>query len=105
MSEFFGYNPDRGTWYEVDDYEDGLVIHTKQDTRPVLELNKYERNSGKNDKVGDFNHYARIPATIEVELKQRGLNIYNKNNTKKLLEVIDREYPYLKVTNLKHRIK
>ena len=81
----FEYNPDRGTYYEMDDHHDGgLIIKTKQDTTPVLEMNKADRNSGINDKVGEFNHYARIPAAIELALRQKGLNIYVKNQTKRV---------------------
>lgn len=98
----FEYNPERGSYYEIEDYQDGLVIHTRQDTTPVIELNKAERNSGKNDKVGEFNHYARIPAAIELALRQKGLNIYDKNQTRQLIREIETNYPHLKVTNLKH---
>lgn len=106
MSKFLDYNEARGTWYETD-YEahtDKLVIHTKQDVQPVLEDTKFARNSGVGDKgvKGEFWHYASIPAHVEVELKNKGINIYDKNNTSRLLKEINQNYPYLKRTNLHH---
>ena len=107
MSKFLDYNANRGTWYE-EDYDhatDTLIIHTKQDLQPVLDLAKEERNSGINDKVGDFGKYAYIPAHVEVELRKKGINIYDQNQTAELLREINQNYSYLKTTNLHHEVK
>ena len=107
MSEFLGFNKDRGTWYQYD-YdvtEDKAVVSIMQDVQPVLDYAKEQRNSGINDKVGDFSRYAIIPAHVEVALRQRGLSIYDQSKTKDLIRVIETEYPYLKTTNLRHAIK
>jgi hypothetical protein len=107
VSKFFDFNYNRGTWYEYDydEQTDNAIVSIKQDVQPVLDLAKDERNSGINDKVGDFSKYAVIPAHVEVALKQRGINIYDQNQTKELLKVINQEYPLLKTTNLHHEIK
>jgi hypothetical protein len=106
LSKFLDYNPDRGTWYEedYDHVEDKLVIHTKQDVEPILDVAQRERNSGINDKVGDLSKYAIIPAHVEVELRQKGINIYDPRQTKELLRAINRDYPHLKCTNLTHNV-
>lgn len=108
MAKTYEFNTDRGTFYEIEDdpQSGGLFIHTKQDVSPVVEWAKKQRNSGKNDKVNkqDFNHYAIIPAHVELELRQKGINIYKKENTKRLLKEINTNYPHLKVTNMKHSI-
>lgn len=108
MAEFFGWNPERGVWYEVEDdpQTGGLIIHTKQDIQPHLEWAKKQRNSGVNDLGGkrdgdDLKHYAHIPTHVELELRQKGLNIYDKNNTKRLIHEIETNYPLCKVTNRK----
>jgi len=106
MSKFFDWNRDRGTWYEYQDNPDGsFSITTKQDMSGVLDWIKKKRNSGVGDKVQEMNHYATIPAHVELELRQKGINIYDKNNTKRLLDEINRNYPHLKTTNLHHQIK
>lgn len=107
MSKFLDFNHQRGTWYEYD-YDpqtDTAFVSIKQDVQPVLDRAAQERNSGINDKVGDFSKYAIIPAHVEVALRQRGINIYNPNQTKELLKVINSEYPHLKTTNLTHAIR
>jgi hypothetical protein len=108
MAEFFDWNPDRGLWYEVeDDHMTGdLIIHTRQDVDPVLERNKKLRNSGVNDLGGmrdkhDLKHYACIPAHIELELKQKGIDIYSRESTRRLIYEIEHNYPQCKVTNRK----
>ncbi len=105
MSQFFDYS-DRGLLYTTDpDHETGgVVLHTKGDCQPVLDHVKEIRNSGENDKgiKNEFWHYATIPPAIEVALRDRGINIYDKNCTKDLLRVINQEYPYLKTTYLHH---
>jgi hypothetical protein len=108
MSEFLSYNPDRGTWVETDysAHEDKLYIHTKQDVSPALDLAMDERNSGLNDKVGDWNKYATIPAHVELEMRRKyGVNIYDPGHTKRLLKLLNGPYKYLKTTNLKHEVK
>ena len=107
MAKTFEYNPNRGTWYEMEDdlQSGGLLIHTKQDCQPVLDHAKKLRNSGINDKASDFAHYAIIPAGVELELREKGLSIYDKNNTKRLLQEIESNYPGLKVSNFRHSIK
>lgn len=105
MPRFFDYNPDRGTWIEDEVDDNGnLVFKTWQDVQPVLDKIKERRNSGLVDKgiKNDFWHYATIPAHVELELRQRGINLYNPDQTKELLRVINREYPYLKNTELTH---
>ena len=80
-------------------------IEAKQDVQPVLDYTSALRNSGEHDKVGDFNRYAMIPAHVEIALRKKGINIYNKYQTKELLKEINQNYPYLKVTNLHHEVK
>ena len=105
MSTFLDFNHERGTWYEYKEEDGRGHVSIMQDVQPVLDLARDQRNSGINDKVGDFGHYAIIPAHIEVALRQRGINIYDQNQTKELLKVINQEYPHLKTTNLHHELK
>lgn len=107
MAEFFDWNPERGTWYEWEDLPGGgFAIHTKQNIEPLLEYAKRQRNYGLNDLGGerdknDLKHYAVIPAHVELELRNKGINIYDKNNTQRVMQEIERNYPLCKVTNRK----
>ena len=89
MTKEYEWNPHRGTWYEYEDdlQTGGLIIHTKQDVEPLLEHNKFLRNSGVNDlgglkDKGDLKHYASIPAHVELALREKGIDIYSQNYTK-----------------------
>lgn len=107
MSEFFGFNADRGTWYEAEFEDSGqFTIATKQDVKPVIDQIQRKRDSGYVDRgmKKGFWHYATIPAHVELELRQRGINIYNKHQTNELLKILDEEYPLLKTTYRKHRV-
>lgn len=107
MSEFIGYNANRGTWYtyDYDAQEDKGIVSIKQDVKPVLDFAKDQRNSGLNDGAGDFHRYAVIPAHVEVALRKKGINMYDPRQTKELLKEINQNYPLLRTGNLKHEIK
>lgn len=104
MAKTYEYDPLQGKYTTIEDHHDGgLIIKDVQDVNPLLNYAKDMRNSGKNDKVGEFNHYAVISPVIEQEIKQKyGISIYDKNHTKKLISIIESDYPGIKVTNLKH---
>lgn len=107
MPEILGFNAERGTYYEAEFEDDGTThIRTMQDIQPVLDHIQRKRDSGYIDrgiKKGWW-HYATIPAWVEVELRMKGINIYKKEQTNELLEIIDRDYPWLKNTYKKHRV-
>jgi len=39
---------------------------------------------------------------VEMELKKKGIDIYNPHQTKELIKEINTNYPYLKTTTAKH---
>lgn len=107
MAKTFEYEPHNGMWtiMEDDPHSGGVYIHRRQNVTPILDYAARERNSGMNDKVGNFNRYAIIPTHVELELKQKGINIYDKNCTSRLIKEIETNYPHLKCTNLKHSVR
>jgi hypothetical protein len=108
LSKFVEYDPLRGIETREDSYEGRLQVHYRQDVEPVLELNKYERNNGLTDKgiKEDFWLYARIPAVVILKLLyEYGVDINNKDHFKKALDIINRDFPYLKTTEKHHSVK
>ena len=107
MSKFLDYNPANGAWVETNysAHEDKITVHRKQDLEGLLAYTKANRDSGVNDKIGKdffFSKYATIPAVIQVELLKKGINVHNPNQTKEVMRELNRNYPYLKTTNLTH---
>jgi hypothetical protein len=106
MSEFFDYNPEKGLRYDTDyDPMTGkITLHTSQDVQPSVDWATKIRHAGARDKgiKNELWHYCTIPTHVELELRQKGLNIYDKNCTKDLLREINTNYPHLKMTRKHH---
>ena len=102
MSEFFDYNPNNGMRYDTEEGHEKITVHSTQDIEPLLDHLKDKR--GKERKA-HFRHYCSIPTFVEIELRNKGINIYNKDHTARVLREINQNYPKLKATNLHHEIK
>lgn len=109
MAKFMDYDPLRG----VAEYEDmtddnRMQIHYRQDVEPVLEVAKTERINGLTDKgiKNDMWLYARIPPVVILKLKyEYGVDIFKRDHLKKALDLINREFPYLKTTEKHHDLR
>lgn len=108
MAEFFDYDPLTGVRkdWEYDEETGVATIRTTQELSGLIDLNTEIRNTGQADSTlkrdNYFCKYATIPPVIVLELKKKGIDVMGKTDTKKLMQVIDRDYPYLKTTYLKH---
>lgn len=109
MAALVDIDPLRGveTWADGDE-ANRLQVHYRQDVEPVIDLNRIERQDGLSDRNWrrtGLALYARIPPVTILELKHKyGVDIFNRNHLKRAMELIDREYPYLKTTDMVHRI-
>lgn len=106
MAEIFDYDPERGitTFFEHDELTDKTTLHRVQDVEPLVDYTKAIRNDAlKDDGIkGNFWHYASIPPIVELELRKKGIDIYNPDHTKQILKEINQNYPYLKMTDKNH---
>ncbi len=102
--EFFDYDPLTGVTHYTEQVNETTILHMEQDLTPLIERNKKIANSGQRDigiKEGWW-HYCDIPPVVELKLKQMGINIHDPNDGKKMFEVINRDFPALKVTHKHH---
>jgi hypothetical protein len=93
------------TW--EDDYEGRLQVHYRQDVEPILERNKMLRDHGITDSgiKRDMWLYASIPPVVILKLRfEYGLDVFDRNDIKRVVEVINRDFPHLKTTNKTHTI-
>ena len=107
MAILFDVDPVTGVmqYYDYDPSKDLHMIHNVQDFSPLIEKLKEARNNPETWSKGvkeSWVHYASIPPVIEMKLKEKGINIYNKDQTKELLKKINTNYPWLKTTTKKH---
>jgi len=107
MPILFDTDPLTGTvqYFDYDPVNDEFSITTVSDDTPLLDHLQALRNDEDYSKKGikeEWWHYASIPAVVEVQLRNKGINIYDKNATKAILKEINQNYPKLKATTKKH---
>lgn len=77
-----------------------VVIVRTQDVEPILEQNKRLQNSRTRsgyDPKAFLNHYAHIPNIVIEHWMKLGINIFNKNDEKKINQLLNSpEWSYLK---------
>ena len=105
--EFFDYDPQTGETEYLEFTNDGKFhITTEQDIQPFVDFAKALANSGLTD--GNFRKegwlYALIPPVVQAQMFKRGINILDKNDTKKVVDDINANYPYLKTTHRHHAL-
>ncbi|MHA2067374.1 MAG: hypothetical protein ACXABY_23645 [Candidatus Thorarchaeota archaeon] len=105
MSEFLDYDPVHGLTYstDYDPVEDKIILHSQQDLTKTLEHCETRRNENDGITKGDgFWLYCTVPAWLELELREKGINIHDKNCTKDFIKEINQNYPKFKYTTLHH---
>jgi tetrahydromethanopterin S-methyltransferase subunit G len=107
--EYFDHDPITGLteYYSYDPITDRIAIKAVQDVEPVVDFCK----AMVNQQIGDKNFrgegwlYAALPMSIVGQLMQKGINIMDSNDNKRLLEEINTNYPYFKTTHRHHAVK
>lgn len=107
MPIFFDYDPVTGIreTFDYDPMNDVMSINTSEDVSPLLDRLKAMRNDEDYSRQGmkaDLWHYATIPATVEMAMRAKGIDIYDKNATKAIIKEINTNYPWLKATDKRH---
>ncbi len=105
--EFFDYDPATGATEYVEWNPDGTFsITTEQDVQPYIDFAKALANERVTD--GNFRGegwlYAIIPPVVQSQMFQRGINILDKNDAKKVVREINQNYPWLKTTHRHHEV-
>ncbi len=107
MAKFVDLDQDTGV-ETLTDMDDGKVqYHYRQDVSPLLDYTQRARNDGLTDHgiKKDLWHYAQIPPVIILEMKfKHGVDVFKKDHLKKVFQLLNTEYPYLKMTNKTHTL-
>lgn len=96
------------TWVDQSEDPTYKAIHYRQDVEPTLEWVKGIRNESAADSgiKRDFWHFASIPPVVIMKLRfEHGVDVFNRNHQKKLFQLLNTDYKYLKTTNLMHTVK
>lgn len=104
--QFFDFDPLTGVteYYVTDPLTGKIGIHYEQDVEPLIDFCK----AMVNEQVGDKNFkgegwlYAAIPVVVQMELRKKGIDILDENDTPRLLAEINSNYPWLKTSHRHH---
>ena len=107
--DFFDYDPMTGAAEYYEETPDGKIhIHTYQDVEPVLDFAKALANAGTTDdkwKAQGAAMYAIIPAVVQIQLWQKGIDILDPNAIGDVLREVNTNYPYCKTTYKHHEVR
>jgi hypothetical protein len=106
--EFFDFDPITGLLEHYEETADGKIhIHSYQDVEPVMDYCKALANEGLPD--GNFRGegwlYALIPPILQAQLFKKGINFLDPNDTKRVVDEVNTNYPNFKTTHRHHAIK
>ena len=108
MADFFDYDPLYGVkrTFDYDESVGDFHMRTEQDVEPLLRRNAEARAIGAYDSPRrDLKFYASIPATVIMELRKKGIDIFrmDADQERRFFHEINTNYPLLKVTDKVHR--
>lgn len=103
MSEFFEYDPMTGirTDTEYNEQTGELSLIRSADVEPVLDYTKTIANEvgiNKGDIRNGWWLYAKIPPVVILQMRAKGIDIFDQNDQKRMFEELNTHYPYLKCT-------
>lgn len=96
-------------WFNYDPVADEVTIWAEQkdaDIKAFLDHTARQRNDEQQTKDGikqSWWKYASLPPIAILELRSRGIDVFNPGHTKALVKAINESYPYTKVTEKWHR--
>lgn len=104
--ELFDYDPVTGirSYWEYDEDTGQGKFRREQDVTAVVDYATRLRNELDDKRLEDnyMRLYAVIPPGVEMELQGKGISLYDPNNTRRILEEINKNYPALKTTDRTH---
>ena len=103
MSEFFEFDPVTGirtdtSWNEN---EQNMTLIRTADVEPVLD---YAREMAADSSVSQNGIkqgwwcYAKLPPIVILQMRAKGINVFDQNDQKKMFAEINENYPLLKNT-------
>ena len=103
MAEFFEYDPLTGirTDSSWDEATQQMTLTRTADVEPVLDFSKAVANEvgmNREDIKKGWWLYAKLPPIVILQLRAKGINVFDANDQKRMFEEINQNYPWLKTT-------
>lgn len=107
MSEFFEYDPITGIRTDTvwDEMKQEMTLVRTADVQPVLDFTKemaadsYVSQEGIKD---GWWLYAKLPPIVILQMRAKGINVFDKNDEKRMFEELNTHYRHLKCTTGNH---
>lgn len=106
--DLFEYDPVTGIteYFDMDPMTGAVSIRSEENVQPLLDLNLSMRNEGiKHVKGSPIRHYATVPATVIMDMLNKGINFYKREDFPRVISEIETNYPKLKVDTMRHSVK
>lgn len=103
MSEMFEFDPITGIRTDLhwSESEQKMTLHRYADVEPVLDYAKEMAAdtsvSQRGIKQGWF-CYAKLPPIVILQMRAKGINVFDQNDQKRMFAEINSVYPHLKTT-------
>jgi hypothetical protein len=103
MAEFFEYDPITGirTDTSYDEMTGEMTLHRSGDVETVMDFTKSMANDLGMNREGmktGYWLYAKLPPIIILQMRAKGINVFDSNDQKKMFAEINEHYPFLKTT-------
>ena len=107
MSDFFEYDPTTGIRTDTvwDEMKQEMTLVRTADVEPVLNFTKEMANDSTVSQQGikqGWWLYAKIPPIVLLQMRAKGINVFDKNDEKRMFEELNTHYPHLKTTTGNH---
>ena len=101
MSEFMELDPITGIRTETDwdEATQQMSLIRTADVEPVLDDAKRQANEKGKDLAGikqGWMRYATLPPIVILQMRAKGINVFDQNDQKRMFAEINTHYPHLK---------
>lgn len=103
VSEFYEYDPLTGIRTDTrwDENTQEMTLIRTADVESVLDFTKACANEAGVNKEGIAQGwwlYAKLPPIVILQMRAKGIDVFDNNNQKRLFQEINEHYPWLKTT-------
>jgi len=103
MSDFFEIDPFSGirTDFKWSENDQEYTLLRSADVEPVLDYSKEMAADTSVSQRGikqGFWLYAKLPPIVILQMRAKGINVFDQNDQKRMFEEINSVYPHLKTT-------
>lgn len=106
MSQFLEYDPITGIRTDTgwDEQTQAMTLIRTADVEPVLDYSKAlsgESEAWKEGVKQGWALFAKLPPIVILQMRAKGINVFDKNDQARMFAEINTHYPHLKCTTAK----